>query len=82
MTLFVTRDFLEDMALIMCVAALGTDICQWLHQPLIVGYLITGIVVGPNVPGVFANPERVQLVSDLGVILLVFRSVSSSGFAG
>ena len=31
-----------------------------------------GIVVGPHVPGVYANMERVQLVSDLGVILLVF----------
>jgi monovalent cation:H+ antiporter-2, CPA2 family len=72
MTLFVTRDFLEDMALIMCVAALATDVCQWLRQPLIVGYLITGIVVGPNTPGVFADPQRIQLVSDLGVILLVF----------
>jgi monovalent cation:H+ antiporter-2, CPA2 family len=69
---FVTHNFLEDMALVMCVAALATFICQLLRQPLVVGYLIAGIVVGPHVPGVYANPERVQLVSDLGVTLLVF----------
>ena len=69
---FVTHNFLEDMALVMCVAALAIVICQLLHQPLVVGYLIAGIVVGPHVPGVYANTERVQLVSDLGVILLVF----------
>ena len=56
----------------MCVAALAIVICQELHQPLVVAYLIAGIVVGPHVPGVYANMERVQLVSDLGVILLVF----------
>jgi len=69
---FVTHNFLEDMALVMCVAALAIVICQELHQPLVVAYLIAGIVVGPHVPGVYANMERVQLVSDLGVILLVF----------
>src|SRR5215467_2975483 len=72
MTLFVTRNFLEDMALIMFVAALAANLCQWMRQPLMVGYLITGIVVGPNVPGLYANPERIQSVSNLGVILLVF----------
>jgi CPA2 family monovalent cation:H+ antiporter-2 len=47
----VTHNFLEDMALVMCVAALGAVICQFLHQPLVVGYLVAGMVVGPNVPG-------------------------------
>jgi monovalent cation:H+ antiporter-2, CPA2 family len=70
------------MALVMCVAALAAVICQFLHQPLVVGYLIAGMVVGPNVPGVYANPERVRLVAELGVTLLVFRSVWSSTFAG
>jgi len=67
-----TQNFLEDMALVMCVAALAALICQLLRQPLVVGYLIAGIVVGPHVPGIYANPERVQLVADLGVTLLVF----------
>jgi hypothetical protein len=38
--LFVTRNFLEDMALVMCVAALAAVLCQALRQPLVVGYLI------------------------------------------
>jgi monovalent cation:H+ antiporter-2, CPA2 family len=38
----------------------------------VVGYLIAGMVVGPNVPGVYANPERVRLVSDIGVTVLIF----------
>jgi monovalent cation:H+ antiporter-2, CPA2 family len=70
--LFVTHNFLEDMALVMCVAALAIVVCQWLRQPLVVGYLIAGMVVGPHVPGVYANTDRVRLVSDLGVTILVF----------
>ena len=36
MTLFVTHNFLEDMALVLCVAALAVVICQVLRQPLVV----------------------------------------------
>ena len=70
--LFVTHNFLEDMALVMCVAALAAVVCQLLRQPLVVGYLVAGMVVGPYVPGVYANTERVRLVAELGVTLLVF----------
>jgi CPA2 family monovalent cation:H+ antiporter-2 len=70
--LFVTQNFLEDMALVMCVAALAAVICQLLRQPLVVGYLVAGMVVGPTVPGVYANTERVRLVAELGVTVLVF----------
>jgi Kef-type K+ transport system membrane component KefB len=44
--LFVTHNFLEDMALVMCVAALAAVFCQLLQQPLVVGYLVAGMVVG------------------------------------
>jgi CPA2 family monovalent cation:H+ antiporter-2 len=60
------------MALVMCVAALATVICQFLHQPLVVGYLVAGMVVGPKVPPVYADPERVRIVAELGITLLVF----------
>lgn len=72
MTIFVTHNFLEDMALVMCIAALTTVICQRLRQPLLMGYLVAGMVVGPNIPGVYADPGRIQLVSEIGVILLIF----------
>jgi CPA2 family monovalent cation:H+ antiporter-2 len=68
----VTYNFLEDMALVLCVAALATVVCQLLRQPLLLGYLVAGMVVGPNVPGVYANTDRVHLVSELGVTVLVF----------
>ena len=70
--MIVTHNFLEDMALVLCVAALATVVCQLLRQPLLLGYLVAGMVVGPNVPGVYANTDRVRLVSELGVTVLVF----------
>jgi CPA2 family monovalent cation:H+ antiporter-2 len=69
---FVAGNFLEDMALVMCCAALAAVICQLLRQPLIVGYLVAGIVVGPYTPGLVASTERIQLVANLGVTILIF----------
>ena len=79
--LFVTHNFLEDMALVMCIAALAAVICQFLRQPLVVGYLVAGMVVGPNVPGVYANLERVRLVAELGVRCWFSRLALNSTFA-
>src|SRR5262249_4463573 len=77
MTLFATHNFLEDMALVLCVAALASVICQVLRQPMVVGYLVAGMVVGPYIPGVYANTERMRLFSDLGVTVLIFSGAQS-----
>src|SRR5579884_3228630 len=38
----------------------------------IVGYLLAGIVVGPNTPGFVANREAAEQLAEVGVILLMF----------
>ncbi len=69
----VGQNFLDDLALVLCVAAVATVFFQLLRQPLVVGYLVAGMVVGPHVPlPIYVNPERIREISDLGVILLIF----------
>jgi len=41
--------------------------------PAVVGYLAFGIVVSPFTPGYVANPNQLQLLADLGVVLLLFE---------
>jgi CPA2 family monovalent cation:H+ antiporter-2 len=57
---------------VLCVAALTTVVFQAIRQPVVVGYLIAGVIVGPHFPIIYANPERVHTISELGVILLMF----------
>src|SRR5579862_466297 len=45
---------------------------QALRQPVVVGYLVAGIIVGPHTPLVYADPDRIHTISELGVILLMF----------
>ncbi len=59
--------------MVLCVAAITTIIFQKIRQPVVVGYLIAGLIVGPNVPiPLLADPDRIHTLSELGVILLMF----------
>src|SRR3954465_6227577 len=65
--------FLTNLALVFCVAAVTTVVFQRLRQPVVLGYLLAGLIVGPFVPvPLVADREVVQELSELGVILLLF----------
>ena len=65
--------FLTALTTVLCVAAVTTILFQRLHQPVVLGYLIAGLIIGPHVPiPLVADPEIVETLSELGVILLMF----------
>jgi CPA2 family monovalent cation:H+ antiporter-2 len=65
--------FLRNLALVLCVAAVTTVVFQRLRQPVIFGYLMAGLIIGPHVPLPLAVDESmVHTLSELGVILLMF----------
>jgi CPA2 family monovalent cation:H+ antiporter-2 len=69
----IAHNFLEDLALALCVGAVVSIVFQKLRQPLVVGYLVAGLMVGPHVPfPLVAGLDRINKLSELGVILLMF----------
>ncbi len=65
--------FLTNLAIVLCVAAVTTVIFQRLRQPLVLGYILAGLLVGPHVPfPLVADGETIHGLSELGVILLLF----------
>ena len=64
----------QDLALIMAAAAVATVICQRLKQPVVLGYILAGVVIGPNTPpfSLVSNEEEIRTLAELGVILLMF----------
>lgn len=68
-----TPDFLSNLSLVLGVAAITTVICQRLGLPVVLGYILAGLVIGPHVPlALVADREIVETLSELGVILLMF----------
>lgn len=67
------HEFLIALTVVLGVAGLTTIVFQRLRQPVVLGYLLAGLVIGPHVPiPVVADPEVVHALSELGVILLMF----------
>lgn len=68
-----SRTILEDLALVLCVAAVTTVVFRRLRQPVVLGYLLAGMIVGPHIPiPLVADPDRINTLSELGVILVMF----------
>jgi monovalent cation:H+ antiporter-2, CPA2 family len=65
---------ITDLALILGVAGVTTLIFKKIHQPVVLGYIIAGFLVGPHVslfPTV-VDAEGIQVWSEIGVIFLLF----------
>jgi CPA2 family monovalent cation:H+ antiporter-2 len=67
------HEFLQAITVVLCVAAVTTVVFQRLRQPVVLGYLLAGLIVGPHVPiPLVADRAVIQTLSELGVILLMF----------
>lgn len=67
-------DIVADLAVIMTAAAIVTFVFHRLRQPLVLGYLIAGIIIGPYTPpfSLILRIDFLEVGSELGVILLLF----------
>lgn len=67
-------NLVADLALIFISAGIITLIFRWLKQPLILGYILAGFLVGPHF-GLFPDVTSVDVVeqwSEIGIIFLLF----------
>lgn len=62
-----------DIAIIVTAALLGGLIAHFLKQPLIIGYIFAGVVVGPHTGGVtVSDAHNIEKLAEIGVALLLF----------
>lgn len=65
--------FLKALAIVLCVAAATTVLFSRLRLPVVLGYVLAGMLVGPYIPvPLVADRAVVQTLSELGVTLLMF----------
>ena len=65
---------IKDLAVILGVASIVTLLFQKIRQPIVLGYLISGIIIGPYTPphGLISDIPTIKTLSELGVIFLMF----------
>ena len=67
-----SADILELGALLLAAAAAGW-FARRLTLPAVLGFLLVGVLVSPFTPGYVADREHLELLAELGVVLLLFE---------
>lgn len=67
-------DFIQDLGLVMLVAAAAAWLCQRIGLPVVIGYIVAGILIGPYTHSfaLISSPERIQSLAQIGLVFLIF----------
>lgn len=73
-TEIVATEVIQDFAIIMIVAAIMALISYRLKQPLVIGYIAAGMIIGPYTPpfSLVLHTEVLNLLAEMGIVLLLF----------
>ena len=66
--------FIHDLAIIMLTAGVVTVVFHLLRQPVVLGYIVAGVLIGPHTPPytLVDDEETIRTLSQLGVVFLLF----------
>jgi len=66
--------FLQDLAVVMFVAGIVTVMFHRFKQPVVLGYIVAGAIIGPNTPpySLINDEHTIELLAELGMIFLMF----------
>lgn len=67
-------ELISDLGFILITAAAVTLVFRYLKQPVVLGYLVAGFLVGPHVPFIptITEVESIRIWAEIGVIFLLF----------
>lgn len=68
------QGFIQDLAIIMLVAGFVTLLFHRLKQPVVLGYLLAGVIIGPHTPpfALIHDEHTIHILAELGVVFLLF----------
>lgn len=62
-----------EIGAVLLAAALAGALSRRFGLPAVLGYLVVGLAIGPFTPGYVADRHQIQLLADVGVVLLLFE---------
>jgi len=63
---------LQSVLVLLASSVLAVALCRRLKLPALVGYLVTGLALGPHALGLVSNREETQHLAEFGVVFLMF----------
>lgn len=65
-------ELLLDIAIIFALATGVNFLFQYIKVPSAVGYLLTGVIAGPNLLALISSTHEIEIMAEIGIILLLF----------
>jgi CPA2 family monovalent cation:H+ antiporter-2 len=65
-------DFILDLTLALGASALGGYLAHRIRQPALLGYLLTGLIIGPSGLGWIDDLNQIQALAEIGIAFLLF----------
>jgi CPA2 family monovalent cation:H+ antiporter-2 len=65
-------DILKNIVIIFALSTFVNFLFTKIKVPTILGYMLTGIIVGPYLLGIISSPEEIELIAEIGVVMLLF----------
>lgn len=65
-------EIFQEISIILFLALIVSTIMRYLKQPMIIGYIFTGLIVGPSFLNLLSSTETVELFSKIGITALLF----------
>ena len=65
-------NLIADIGIILIVATVLAIVARFLKQPLIIGYMLAGIIIGPLGLGWVVNHDVITTLSEIGIAFLLF----------
>ena len=63
----------QDLYVLMITAAVVSIVFKFLKQPVVLGYIVAGVLIGPHLSGEkFVNADNVKQWGDIGVLFVLF----------
>ena len=69
-----TISFIHDLAIVMLTAGVVTVVFHLMRQPVVLGYIAAGVLIGPHTPpySLVTDEESIRTLGELGVVFLLF----------
>ena len=66
-----TTSFLSEILLVLSMATAVAVVFEKFRLPAILGFLLTGVIIGPHGFGIVSNGEHIRMLAEIGVVLLM-----------
>ncbi len=70
--LYTNMELLRELVMMLLVSVAVVGITYVLRIPTVIGFILTGIIIGPGVLGLVHSAHDIEMLSEVGVMLLMF----------